>query len=451
MFLKQIYTDCLAQASYYIESDEESIIIDPIRDEQIYAGILNERKSKLKYIFETHFHADFVSGHIELSNSMNAEIIFGPNADTSFQSTIARDYQFFKFGKLKIQVIHTPGHTMESSCFLLYDEDDKPKAIFTGDTLFIGEVGRPDLAVNPNLNSRDLAGHLFDSLHNKIMTLPDHIVVYPAHGAGSACGKNISHERYSTIGEQRMNNYALQEMTKIEFIDKVLNGISSPPKYFAHDVNMNKNGYIPMSNVLSNSLNPLTFDEIFELSQQEDVVILDVRSPIEFEKGFIDNSINIGKSGMFAPWVGTIISPNDKIILICNKDEEIEVVSRLGRIGYENVIGFSTEISSWIRSNKNMNSLHSIYANDINQYKNNSVFLDVRKESELFVGSVANSINIPLDTLFDNLNKLNRSDEIIIYCAGGYRSVIAASILMSEGFKNVKNIYGGFRSIAAIN
>ena len=214
---------------------------------------------------------------------------------------------------------------------------------------------------------------------------------------------------------------------------------------------MNKNGYIPMSNVLSNSLNPLTYDEIFELSQQEDVVILDVRSPIEFEKGFIDNSINIGKSGMFAPWVGTIISPNDKIILICNKDEEIEVVSRLGRIGYENVIGFSTEISSWIRSNKNMNSLHSIYANDINQYKNNSVFLDVRKESELFVGSVANSINIPLDTLFDNLNKLNRSDEIIIYCAGGYRSVIAASILMSEGFKNVKNIYGGFKSIAAIN
>ena len=451
MFLKQIYTDCLAQASYYIESDEESIIIDPIRDDQIYTGILNERKSKLKYIFETHFHADFVSGHIELSNSMNAEIIFGPNADTSFQSIIARDYQFFKFGKLKIQVIHTPGHTMESSCYLLYDEDDKPKAIFTGDTLFIGEVGRPDLAVNPNLNSRDLAGQLFDSLHNKIMTLPDDIVVYPAHGAGSACGKNISHERYSTIGEQRMNNYALQEMTKIEFIDKVLNGISSPPKYFAHDVNMNKNGYIPMSKVLSNSLNPLTFDEIYELSQQEDVVILDVRSPIEFEKGFIYNSINIGKSGMFAPWVGTIISPDHKIILICNKDEEKEVVSRLGRIGYENVIGFSTEISLWIHSNKKMNSIHSIYANDIHQYKKNSVFLDVRKESELFVGSVTNSINIPLDTLFCNLNKLNRSDEIIIYCAGGYRSVIAASILMSEGFKNVKNIYGGFKSIAAIN
>lgn len=446
MYIQQIYTDCLAQASYYIESEGESIIIDPIRDSSLYLDILRKRKSSLKYIFETHFHADFVSGHVELARLTNASIVFGPKAITSYECIFATHNQDFQFGTMKLRALHTPGHTLESTCYLLISSSNKHEAVFTGDTLFIGEVGRPDLAVNPQLTSQDLAGQLYDSLHNVIMNLADDIIVYPGHGAGSACGKNISSEKQSTIGEQKKSNYALQPMIKKEFIEMVLKGISSPPQYFSHDVAMNKQGYQPISGVLENSVNKLNY-VMSSAYIKKGVTILDVRSPHDFEKGFITGSINIGKMGMFAPWVGTIISPKSKIILVCNINEEIEVISRLARIGYENVVGFISDLQEW-HDKKELKYIESIYANAIKEDKNNIFILDVRKEAELKLGYVQDSVNIPLSELLVSLDRIPKSANLIIYCAGGYRSMIAASILKSKGFNNIKNVYGGYNEIA---
>ena len=446
MYIQQIYTECLAQASYYIESGGEAVIIDPIRDSEVYIELLKKRKSNLKYIFETHFHADFVSGHIELANLTNADIVFGPNAKTLYQCIIAKDNQDFFFGHLKLRALHTPGHTMESTSYLLIAPSEKAEAVFTGDTLFIGEVGRPDLAVNPQLTSEDLASYLYDSLHNVIMNLADDVIVYPGHGAGSACGKNISSKKHSTIGDQKKYNYALQPMSKSEFTKMVLAGISQPPQYFAHDVEMNKGGYQSLEHVLQKSVNRLTYDTVIQHINQG-VMILDVRSPLDFEKGFIKGSINIGKTGMFAPWVGTIITPESKIILVCNINEEIEVISRLARIGYENVIGYISDLNNWKQPSE-LECIKSIDSTKIDHYKNNVSILDVRREDELKLGFVRGSINIPLNKLLDNLDQIPKSDNLIIYCAGGYRSMIAASILQSRGFKNIKNIYGGFTEIA---
>ena len=444
MYLEQIYTDCLAQASYYIESAREAIIIDPIRDTDFYVELLKKRKSNLKYIFETHFHADFVSGHIELASLTNAQIVFGPNAITSYKCIIAKDNQDFHFGKLKLRALHTPGHTMESTSYLLIS--NQAEAIFTGDTLFIGEVGRPDLAVNPQLTSKDLASHLYDSLHNVIMNLADDVIVYPGHGAGSACGKNISSQKYSTIGEQKKYNYALQPMSKQDFIKMVLTGISKAPQYFAHDVAMNQGGYQSIENVLQNSLNELTYETAIS-HITSGALVLDVRVPNDFEKGFINGAINIGKMGMFAPWVGTIISPSSKIVLVCNKSEEKEVISRLARIGYENVIGYISDLTHW-EKNRALDYITSIDSTKIECHKNNALILDVRREDELQLGFVKDSINIPLSQLSDNLDKIPSSENLMIYCAGGYRSMIASSILQSKGFKGIKNIYGGFNEIA---
>mgnify|MGYP001296295382 CR=1 FL=1 len=451
MYIQQIYTDCLAQASYYIESQGEAIIIDPIRDSEPYLQFLKERNAKLKYIFETHFHADFVSGHIELAKLTSADIVFGPNADTSYNCIVAADGQEFFIGDFVFRALHTPGHTMESTCYLLLSKDQKELAVFTGDTLFIGEVGRPDLAVNPTLTSADLAKNLYNSLHNILMELPDDVVVYPGHGAGSACGKNISLEKQSTIGEQKKFNYALQPMSQDQFVKIVLDGISLAPEYFTHDVNMNKNGYESVSSVLTKSLKQLTVNEIEKLVNNG-AIILDVRLPNDFEKGFIPSAINIGKAGMFAPWVATLIAPSQKVILVCNINEEKEVISRLARVGLENIIGYVYGVKQWLISGKPIDVIESITAAEMEIEPIDSKILDVRKPSELAVGFVKGSSNVPLDTLQKELDTTQhldaRNQPILVYCAGGYRSMIASSILKARGYKKVKNIYGGYSSIS---
>ena len=448
MYIEQIYTGCLAQASYYIESKGEAVIIDPIRDSEPYLSLLHNRHAKLKYILETHFHADFVSGHIELANLTNAEIVFGPNAKTSYKCIVAADKEEFNIGELVFRVLHTPGHTMESTCYLLLSSQNIEQAVFTGDTLFVGEVGRPDLAVNPNLTSMDLAKKLYQSLHNVLMKLPDDVVVYPGHGAGSACGKNISTERESTIGMQKKYNYALQPMSEEKFVKIVLDGIASAPGYFTHDVNMNKNGYELVSHTISKSLNKLTSQQISG-EIESGAIVLDVRLPNDFERGFIPGSINIGKTGMFAPWVGTIISPKKKLIVVCNNGEAEEVISRLARIGYENIIGYINGLEEWKADNQTIEMIESIHPSTmVSLMTDKSVILDVRKSSELEMGFVKNAINIPLDKLQDNLHEIKKTDNFLIYCAGGYRSMIASSILKSKGYQNIKNIYGGFGAIS---
>jgi len=448
MYIEQIYTDCLAQASYYIESNGEAIIIDPIRDSSGYIDLLETRNAKLKYIFETHFHADFVSGHLELDRCTDAKIVFGPSAETSYDIINCNHEQEFIFGNLKIQALHTPGHTLESVSYLLLSSDNSPEAVFTGDTLFIGEVGRPDLAVNSDLKAEDLAGFLYDSLHNILMKLPDPVIIYPGHGAGSACGKNISSERMSTIGEQKKSNYALQKMSKSQFISLVLDGMLPAPQYFTHDVFLNKEGYESTSSILNKSLKKLSTQELQSFIDNG-AVILDVRMPNDFEKGFIPKSINIGKTGMFAPWVGTIVSPESEIILVCYPQEEVEVISRLARIGYHKVIGYTYGITDWQLDNHDIDIISSLHPTQrIFTIDKNKKIIDVRKKSELELGFVEHSIHIPLSNLEKNLGKINKSDEYLIYCAGGYRSMIACSILKSKGYKNVQNIYGGFSAIS---
>ena len=448
MYIEQIYTSCLAQASYYIESKGEAIIIDPIRDGSKYINLLETRNAKLKYIFETHFHADFVSGHLELAQITNAKIIFGPSAETSYDVINCIHEQEFIFGNLKIRALHTPGHTLESVSYLLLSLDNSPEAVFTGDTLFIGEVGRPDLTVNSNFKPEDLAGLLYDSLHNVLMKLPESVTVYPGHGAGSACGKNISAERISTIGEQKKFNYALQEMSKSQFINLVLDGMLPPPQYFAHDVLLNKEGYESASSILERSLKKLSSKEI-QLFIDKGAVVLDVRMPNDFEKGFIPRSINIGKAGMFAPWVGTLIPPKSEIIIVCYPQEENEVISRLARIGYHNVIGYAFGISDWQLENNDTDSVFSVHpTNSIFNISKTTKVIDVRKKSELELGFVENSIHIPLSELSLSLSNLNLDNDYLIYCAGGYRSMIACSIMKSKGYDSVKNIYGGFAAIS---
>tara|TARA_B100001250_G_scaffold372844_1_gene358607 strand:- start:3038 stop:4402 length:1365 start_codon:yes stop_codon:yes gene_type:complete len=448
MYIEQIYTGCLAQASYYLESNGEAIIVDPIRDTDIYIKLLNKRNAKLKYVFETHFHADFISGHIELTRITDARIVFGPNAETLYDIISAKDQQEFNFGDLKIKVLHTPGHTLESVCYLLLSSDNIEQAVFTGDTLFIGEVGRPDLAVNRDMTAEDLAGCLYDSLHDVLMQLPDSVIVYPGHGAGSACGKNIGSERTSTIGEQKQFNYALQKMSKLEFINLILDGMLQAPEYFSHDVLMNKEGYEPVSDVLKKSLQKLNAQKI-KTWINKNVVLLDVRMPNDFEKSFIPGSINIGKTGMFAPWVGNIISPKSNIIIICYPNEECEIISRLARIGYHKVVGYVHGIIEWKLANNELDSVESIHpTKEIVNDNKKQIILDVRKHSELESGFVKDSIHIPLSQIENQYHNIKKSKEYWIYCAGGYRSMIACSILKSKGYNKIKNIYGGFSAIA---
>ncbi|WP_259016024.1 MBL fold metallo-hydrolase [Emticicia fluvialis] len=451
MKVEQIYTGCLAQGAYYIESDGEAAIIDPLREVNTYLNKARKDGATIKYIFETHFHADFVSGHLELSQKTQAPIIYGPNANPAFESIIATDGQTFQLGEIKIKVLHTPGHTMESSCYLLFDEQGKEYCIFTGDTLFIGDVGRPDLAQKSDLTVEDLAGYLYDSLHEKIMPLPNHLIVYPAHGAGSACGKNMSKETYDTLGNQKQVNYALQQQTKEAFINAVTDGLTPPPYYFPKNVQLNKAGSASLEAVMQTGMQPLS-PEAFEAAANETgAVIIDTRQPEYFKDAFVPNSINIGLKGDFAPWVGTLITDiNQPILFLANDGTEQEVITRLSRVGYDNIIGYlKGGIEAWQAAGKETDSIVSISAEQFaEEYKNgNKLVKDVRKATEFETGFLAGATNIPLAYISENMAEFSKDQTNYIHCAGGYRSMIASSILKSRGFDNVINVDGGIGAI----
>ena len=451
MKVEQIYTGCLAQGAYYIESEGEAAIIDPLREVNPYITKAQKNGAKIKYIFETHFHADFVSGHLELSQKTNASIIYGPNANPAFESIIATDGQEFMIGKIKIKVLHTPGHTMESSCYLLFDEKGKEYCIFTGDTLFIGDVGRPDLAQKSDLTIHDLAGYLYESLRNKILPLPNHLIVYPAHGAGSACGKNMSKETYDSLGHQKEVNYALQPLSKEDFIKAVTDGLTPPPYYFPKNVQLNKTGSASMESVMESGLQALS-PEAFEIAANETgAVILDTRQPMEFKDAFIPNSINIGLKGDFAPWVGTLITDiQQPILFLADEGSEKEVVTRLSRVGYDNIIGYlAGGIETWKAAAKETDTIDSISAEAFaKKYKaEDLVVRDVRKESEFEGEHLANAENVPLAYISENMAEFSKTQPNYIHCAGGYRSMIASSILKARGFDNVVNVEGGMGEI----
>ena len=449
MKVEQIYTSCLAQGSYYIESNGEAVVIDPLREVGTYISMAADRGAKIKYVFETHFHADFVSGHLTLAQQTGAEIVFGPTATANFECLVAEDNQEFKVGDVTIKLLHTPGHTMESSSYLLIDENGKEVSLFSGDTLFLGDVGRPDLAQKSDLTQEDLAGMLFDSLRNRIMTLPDEVIVYPGHGAGSACGKNMSKETIGSIGYEKVNNYALRaDMTKQEFIQEVTEGILPPPAYFPENVTLNKLGYNPENESIDKANIALSVEEFKTKSTQAGVIILDVRSAADFVKGFIPNSIFIGIDGGFAPWVGTIIKQvATPILLVCDKGRLEEVATRLSRVGFDNVLGhLNGGVQVWEQDD--LATITSISANafdEIYQADNMIDIIDVRKETEYKNRHIISAVFNPLSDLEND--QLNSTAENFVHCAGGYRSVIACSLLKREGIHNVTNIEGGFGAI----
>ena len=451
MLVEQLYTSCLAQGAYYIQSEGEAAVIDPLREYKPYTDLAAKNNAKIKYIFETHFHADFVSGHIDLANKTGAEIVFGPKADTDFKSTIASDGQEFKIGKLTIKVLHTPGHTLESSTYLLLDPEGKPHCIFSGDTLFIGDVGRPDLAIESDLTQEDLAGMLYESLRNKIMPLPDDVIVYPAHGAGSACGKNMSKETYDSLGNQKQTNYALGNISKEEFIKELTTGILPAPQYFAKNANLNKSGYTNYDNVASRGTRPLTVTEAKEFLKTTNAFVLDVRKPQEFAKEHISNSIFIGIDGQFAPWVGALITDlHQPIILVTPQGREAETVMRLSRVGYDNCIGFiEGGVEAWKLSGNDISSITSIDATEFtSRFNNNTInVLDVRKPGEYEANHLESVNSYPLDFITEWENTLPKGKEYHIHCAGGYRSMIAASLMQRQGYTHLIDVAGGFGAI----
>jgi hydroxyacylglutathione hydrolase len=455
MKIEQIYTGCLAQGAYYIESNGEAAIIDPLREVQPYIDMAAKNNTKIKYVFETHYHADFVSGHVDLSKKTGAPIVYGPVLiEPGFEAHIAKDGEKFKVGNITITAIHTPGHTMESTCYLLTDENGNDKAIFTGDTLFIGDVGRPDLAqkIASDLTQDKLASHLFDSLRNKLMPLNDDIIVYPAHGAGSACGKNMSKETFDTLGNQKKTNYALRpDMTKEEFTKEVTTGLMPPPAYFPENVMMNIQGYESIDKVLERGHQALS-PEAFEAAANETgAIMLDVRDPQEFAQGFVPNSINIGLNGQFAPWVGALITDlKQEILIIAPEGKEEETVTRLARVGYDHCIGYlKGGFSAWKALGKDTDSIESIPADELaNRLSAGNInVLDVRKNSEYESEHIKNVQNLPLDYINQSMSEIDREKEYHIHCAGGYRSMIFASILKSRGFDKVIDVAGGFNAI----
>lgn len=454
MNIEQIYTGCLAQGAYYIESKGEAVVIDPLREIQPYIKRAEKDNAKIKYVLETHFHADFVSGHIDLAKAAGAKIVYGPTAEPGFDALIAKDEEEFKVGDITIRVLHTPGHTMESSCYLLIDENGKEFALFSGDTLFLGDVGRPDLAQKAaNMTQEELAGMLFDSLRNKIMPLPDDIIVYPAHGAGSACGKMMSSDTMDSLGNQKETNYALREdMTKEEFIDEVTTGLVAPPQYFPYNVGMNKLGYESIDNVLSKGTTQLSVDAFIAAAEETDALILDTRSPQDFAKGFIPGSINIGIDGSFAPWVGALITDiKQPILIVADEGREEEVVTRLARVGYDNSLGcLKGGFNAWRTAGKDIDTIQSISAEELaNRMSENKVsnLLDVRKKSEYDAEHVVVANNQPLDVINNNMSELDKDNEYYIHCAGGYRSMIYISILKARGYEKLIDIKGGYKAI----
>lgn len=456
MKIEQIYTGCLAEAAYYIESDGEAAIIDPLREVAPYLKRADKDHAVIKYIFETHFHADFVSGHIDLAEKSGATIVYGPTAKTSFASHIATDGEQIRVGKLTISVLHTPGHTPESTTYLLSDEQGKPYCIFTGDTLFIGDVGRPDLAQKGNLTMEDMAATLYDSLHSKILVLPDDILVYPAHGAGSACGKNMSKETFDTLGHQKEVNYALKASSKAQFIKEVTDGILPPPQYFAKNAAMNKNGYESFDTVHDKGLTSLDANEFESLANHIGAVILDTRDPQIFAAGFIPSSINIGLNGQFAPWVGALITDlKQPILLVAEAGKETEAITRLARVGYDSTIGYlDGGIESWRLAGKDLDSITSIPAEEFASViasDQNAVVLDVRKPGEYESEHLEVSLARPLDYINEWNSEIDPHKTYYIHCAGGYRSMVAASILKARGADHVIDIQGGYGAIKTTN
>lgn len=454
MKIEQIYTGCLAQGAYYIESKGEVAIIDPLREINPYIKKAKQDDAKIKYIFETHFHADFVSGHLTLSNKTKAPIVFGPLADPDFDVIIAEDGQSFSIGDVTITALHTPGHTMESTTYLLRDANGKDHAIFSGDTLFLGDVGRPDLAQKKNeITQEQLAGTLFDSLRNKIMPLPDDVTVYPAHGAGSACGKKMMKETVDTLGNQKKVNYALREdMTKEEFVNEVIDGLMPPPQYFPENVKMNKSGYQDIDVVLSNGNNPLSADAFEAAANKFGAVVLDVRSADDFSSGHIPNSIFIGIDGGFAPWVGTLIGDTQHpILIVAPKGREEETITRLSRVGFDNAIGFlDGGVDRWKNASKDIEKIENCNAEQLQNIIHDQVTVfDVRKESEFQATHIPNAKLVPLDRLNNDLSQFSKDKPFYLHCAGGYRSMIALSILKSRGIHNGINVIGGMKSIRA--
>ncbi|MBK6633393.1 MAG: MBL fold metallo-hydrolase [Chitinophagaceae bacterium] len=451
MFIKQFYTGCLSEAAYYIESEGEVAIIDPLRDTGEYVKLAAENNAGIKYIFETHFHADFVSGHIDLCKQTGAPIIYGPGAKTDYAVYNCKDNEIFKLGKISIQAMHTPGHTLESTCYLLRDENDKPHAIFTGDTLFVGDVGRPDLS-SGNMSSAELAGIMYETIQHKILPLADDVIVYPAHGAGSSCGKNMGPETFSTIGEQKKNNYALQPQSKEDFVKAVTDGLSVAPKYFSINAKINMQGYESLDNIKQKGLTPLSLGDIKKM-QDDDVLILDTRHATVFTIGFIPGSIFIGLEGRFAEWAGSLLSFDKPIALVTEPGKEEESVIRLSRVGFDKIQGYlKGGFESWQQAGEPVDMIIDVEADELVMdlpHDPNLVVVDVRRETEFADGHIADAQNLPLNEMNDvlNLSHFEDNQNLYIHCAGGYRSVIAASLLKREGTHNLRNVLGGWNKI----
>lgn len=451
MYIEQIYTGCLSEAAYFVESNGEAIVIDPMRDTEAYLQIAKEHSASIKYIFETHFHADFISGHVDLNKQTGATIVYGPNTKADFPFHLAKDGEVFKIGNITLEVIHTPGHTLESTCYLLKDEHGKPYCIFTGDTLFAGDVGRPDLS-SGNLSKEELASIMFDSIQNKILPLPDDIIVYPAHGAGSSCGKNISSETHTTIGEQKKSNYALQPQTREEFIKAVTEDLPEMPAYFSINAKINKEGYKNLDEVKSKGLQALSVHD-FKSKMELGYIILDTREGEEFTNGFIPGSIFIGLKGRFAEWAGSLLSFKEPIILVTDKGKEEETLVRLARVGFENVKGYlKGGFPAWKKAGEPVDLIINVEADELAMdipFDDRLLVLDVRKYTEFANGHVKDATNLPLAEMVDvaEIAQLEEDQNIYIHCGSGYRSVIAATLLKRQGYQNVRNVLGGWNKI----
>ncbi|MES1159897.1 MAG: rhodanese-like domain-containing protein [Bacteroidota bacterium] len=452
MFIQQLYTGCLSEAAYYIESDGEAAIIDPLRDIDVYLQLAKERNATIRYIFETHFHADFVSGHLDLSKATGAPIVYGPRTETNFPIHLAKDGELFPLGSCTLEVLHTPGHTIESSCYLVREADGKPHAIFTGDTLFVGDVGRPDLS-SGNLNKEDLAGLLYDSLRTKIAPLPDDVVVYPAHGPGSSCGKNLGPNTHSTLADEKQGNYALKEQTKEDFIKAVTDGLDVPPTYFPINARINKEGYESLDGVLESGLKPLDLATFREMIAREEVILLDTRKSSVFIEGFIPGSIGIGLDGRFAEWAGSLLPFDKPIVLVTTAGEEKESVVRLARVGFDKMNGYlEGGFATWQQAGEPIDLIIDVETDELAMdlpFDTNLVVLDVRRETEFADGHVKGAINLPLNTLADpgSMADLEERFNIYVHCGGGYRSIIAASLLKRQGIHNLRNVTGGWSKI----
>lgn len=457
MFIQQLYTGCISEAAYYIESEGVAAVIDPLRDIEEYLILAKERNTTIKYIFETHFHADFVSGHLDLAAATGATIVYGPETITRFPVHVAKDLEVFILGKISIQVLHTPGHTMESSCYLLKDETGKDTAIFTGDTLFVGDVGRPDLAQKgTEITMEDLAGLLYDSLHKYILPLADEVTVYPAHGSGSSCGKQLGAETYSNIGEQKASNYALQPQSKAEFVKAVTDGLAAPPQYFPINAKINKEGYDSLDGILKKGLQALSI-ATFKEKIKADTLLLDTRNSANFSRGFIPGSISIGLDGRFAEWAGSLLPFDQPIVLITELGKEKETIVRLARVGFDKIVGYlAGSYEAWAAAGERSDMVIDVEVDEVAMdmpFDPNMVVIDVRKETEYASEHIKEAINIPLDSLADPGSMVNMDDHhnIYIHCAGGYRSIIAASLIKRQGIHNIRNIMGGWGAIKALS